>query len=275
MTDTAELPPPAPARQAWFLNAAFDRLSVDDAFAELAAARAGQPFRFVTTPNVDHLVRLSRDPELARLYALAALSICDSRVLELMARLSGEEIAAAPGADLVERLFELTVDPGQPITIVGGDAARIEALAARYGLTDVRWHAPPMNLRTNPKAVAEAAAFVAANPSRYVFLCVGSPQQEMIAEACLQRGDCAGLGLCVGAALDFLTGAADRAPAWLRRARLEWLHRLASEPRRLWRRYLVDAPRVFAMWRAWRRDKRRIERLATALRARAPSPARG
>ena len=81
---------------------------------------------------------------------------------------------------------------------------------------------------------------------------MGAPQQEMIAYAIAQRGDATGVGLCVGAALDFLSGRATRAPLWMRELGVEWLHRLVSEPRRMWRRYLVDGPRVFSLFAAWR-----------------------
>ena len=76
---------------------------------------------------------------------------------------------------------------------------------------------------------------------------VGSPQQELIA-ARVTGGT--GFGLCIGAALEFLTGDQVRAPLVLRKTGLEWAYRLASNPRRLWRRYLVEGPKVFLL--AWR-----------------------
>jgi N-acetylglucosaminyldiphosphoundecaprenol N-acetyl-beta-D-mannosaminyltransferase len=73
----------------------------------------------------------------------------------------------------------------------------------------------------------------------------------MVAKACLDRGDCVGFGLCVGASLDFIGGRVNRAPLWMRTARLEWLHRLASEPKRLWKRYLLEGPKIFWLWAKW------------------------
>jgi N-acetylglucosaminyldiphosphoundecaprenol N-acetyl-beta-D-mannosaminyltransferase len=109
-----------------------------------------------------------------------------------------------------------------------------------------------MGLKLKPGAIVRAAAFAAAQPSRFTFICVGAPQQEMIAYAIAQRGDARGVGLCVGAALDFLTGSAKRAPKWMQNMGLEWLHRLVSEPGRLWKRYLVTGPKVFSLFAAWR-----------------------
>lgn len=232
-----------------FLQVAFTPMSLDAALAAIAArAERRERFAYVTTPNVDHVVGLAREPVRAALYDAAWLRLNDSRVLELLALLRGRDLPAAPGADIAQRVLEEEIAPHEPVTIIGGDAATIAALERRYGLTNIRWHAPPHGVRHKPAAIAEAAAFIAAQPSRYVFLCVGAPQQEMIAWAAALRGDAVGVGLCVGAGLDFLAKRARRAPRWMQHARLEWAFRLASEPRRLWRRYLVEGPRVFALW---------------------------
>jgi exopolysaccharide biosynthesis WecB/TagA/CpsF family protein len=98
-------------------------------------------------------------------------------------------------------------------------------------------------------AIQAAVGFVQAHPARFVFLCVGSPQQERLAARIQATGGATGVGLCLGAALEFVTGAKRRAPAWMQRAHLEWLHRLGSEPRRLWRRYLLEAPRLLRVMR--------------------------
>jgi len=253
------------SRHIWFLNSAFDKIGLDIALRRISERPAAKPFAFVVTPNVDHLVRLEKDTVLARLYAQAWLTVCDSRILERIGRLSGEKIDVAPGSDLTAKLFDQVIDPAEPITVIGGDKGVIDAVVRRYGLKDVRWHEPPMGLRHKPEALAECARFVAENPSRFTFICVGSPQQEMVAEACLDRGDCTGIGLCVGASLDFLGGKAERAPRWMQSARLEWLHRLAQEPQRMWRRYLVDGPKVALLWLSWRKTQRQLRALERAL----------
>jgi exopolysaccharide biosynthesis WecB/TagA/CpsF family protein len=246
------------SRHVWFLNTAFDRIGFDTALERIAMRAPHAPFAFVVTPNVDHLVRMRHDRALAPLYAQAWLTVCDSRVLELLAALSGEDVDVTAGSDLTEALFETAIDRDEPVVVVGGSQAVIDGVKARYGLTDVRWHEPPMGLRHKPDAIAQCAAFIAANPARFVFLCVGSPQQEMIAEACLERGDCVGVGLCVGASLDFLSGQARRAPRWIQRLRLEWLHRLSEEPARMWKRYLVEGPKVMVLWWEWRKARARL-----------------
>ena len=107
---------------------------------------------------------------------------------------------------------------------------------------------PADGVRRGPcTALAATVAFVLAHPARFVFLAVGSPQQEVLAAAIAATGRATGIGLCIGASLEFLAGASRRAPCWMQRCGLEWLFRLCSDPRRLARRYLIDSPAVLAM----------------------------
>jgi len=255
-------------RYVWFLNATFDRIDFNQTIERIDERPPGAPFKFVVTPNVDHLVRLQTEPNwVKKLYAQAWLTICDSRILELIAAISGEKIAVTPGSDLTKALFDSKIDPAEPVTIIGANQQTIEAITARYGLQDVRWYEPPMGLAKNLLAIEQCAEFVAKNPARFIFFCVGSPQQEMVARACLRRGDCEGTGLCVGASLDFLAGAVRRAPPWMQAMRLEWLFRLLSEPKRMWKRYLVEGPKIAFVWWKWHTARATLKRLERLNRA--------
>ncbi|HIG23908.1 MAG TPA: glycosyltransferase [Henriciella marina] len=243
-----------------FLGLTFQPRSTRQAARTIAASALGsESFWYVVTPNVDHMVRLQREKALRGLYDEAGLVLNDSRILELLAGFEKIDLPASPGADIVQTLFEKELDPEEPVVVIGCTASEISALKARFGLSDVRWHDPPMGLRNKPEAVKAAAEFMARNPARFHFLCVGSPQQEMVALAAKQLGNVQGVGLCCGASLDFLTGRTTRAPEWMRKFRLEWLHRLTSEPQRMFKRYLIDGPKIFGMWQ---RDKKRRRQAA-------------
>ncbi len=217
-----------------------------------------KPFRYLVTPNVDHIVRLSQEPDVyGPLYNSAWLSVCDSRILELLASRSNIPLKAVPGSDLTQQLFDNVITPNDPITIIGADKEIVTIIKAKYGLSKVHHLMPPMGLRHKPGAIKECAEFIRDNPARYVFICVGSPQQEMIAKAAVEMDETMGLGLCVGASLDFLGGRTKRAPKWMQKIRMEWLFRLLSEPRRLWKRYLVEGPKIFLIWRKWTKAQKR------------------
>lgn len=237
----------------------FADLEPEAVLAALAARPAGAPFAYVVTPNADHLIRLARDPAaLAPLYAGAALRLLDSRVVAGLARLLGLPTPpVVPGSDLTAALFARVIAPGEPLTLLGGTPATAAALAARFGLRRLAHHDPPMGFDRDPAALEAALGFVEANPARFTFLAVGSPRQELVAEALLRRGRVRGTALCIGASLLFLTGAERRAPRPVQRAGLEWAWRLAQDPRRLARRYLVDDPAILRLlWREAARLRR-------------------
>lgn len=209
----------------------------------------------VVTPNVDHLVRLhraGRDMLLWPAYHDATLRLCDSRVVARLAQLQGIELPVVPGSDLTAKLFE-QLEPGDKIALIGGDALTRGELAARRGDIAVVQHIPPMGMLRNPAAMAAAVEFIVAAQARFTFLAVGSPQQELLAMQVRAAPDARGVILCIGAGIEFLTGRLQRAPLWMQHGGVEWLHRLASNPRRLWRRYLIDGPQIFVL--AWRHGR--------------------
>lgn len=228
-----------------FSGVAFDPLGLDDALAWLDRRTALDPFAYVVTPNVDHCVRLadSPDPDLHAAYAGADLCLCDSRVLAGLARRRGIDLPVAPGSDLTARLLA-AIGPGRRLCLVGGDDVVLKRLQAMLPDVAIAQHQPPMGLRHRPDAMAACVEAVVAARADYVLLAVGSPQQELVAAMLARHPEARGTALCIGASVDFLTGRAKRAPRWMQRLALEWLHRLLSEPRRMARRYLIEGPRI-------------------------------
>ena len=234
-----------------FLNLQFDRLTFSKVKGKLRAVTPSTAYGYIVTPNVDHMVRLHREPALRPLYEGADLCLCDSRVLRLLARLSGISLPLVAGSDLSANLFKDVIKPGDRVAVVGATAAFLEKLRERYPEVEFLHHTPPMGLRSNEKARRKAAEFVAGSKARFTFITVGSPQQEMIAHEAGELPGASGMALCVGAGLEFLTGDQKRAPRQLQLLGLEWAHRLATNPRRLWRRYLVEGPRIFPIYLSW------------------------
>jgi exopolysaccharide biosynthesis WecB/TagA/CpsF family protein len=204
-------------------------------------------FAFAVTPNVDHIIRYCDEPAFRRLYADAAFVLLDSRFLaRLLFLLRGVRLKSSPGSDITKVLFDSIIAPDDSVVIIGANDLLVQRLAQRRGLRGVRHHNPPMGFIHDPVALEACLEFIErASPFRFCFLAVGSPQQEMLAKALLQRGRARGLALCVGASIDFLTGLEKRAPRWLQVLGMEWVYRLAQNPRRLAKRYFVRGPRIF------------------------------
>lgn len=241
-----------------FLGLAYDRLEMRpliDTIVQLARARG---FAYMVTPNVDHIVRLheqirSGDADhLWRCYEKAALCVCDSRVLSALATLRGRKLPVVPGSDLLARLLTSDAVPGDTILLIGGDASALEKLKARFPDLIFDQHRPPMGLLQDPVGLDAATRYVIDNPAKYVLLAVGSPQQEVLADRIASSGAASGVGLCIGAAVDFIVGDERRAPGAMQAIGLEWLFRLLMNPKRLWRRYLVEGPKIFLLAARWR-----------------------
>ena len=235
-----------------FLGFYFDNCSEIEALDKIKTLVATPAFFYVITPNVDHVVALNRakDPLLTNACVHADMTLCDSRILSLLARRSGVNLAAIPGSDLTRQLLN-EKNTSWRCAIIGGDAALHAHIARLYPQHKWTHHQPPMGVRRSPAARVEIAEFVENANADIIFLAIGSPQSEICCYEIAQRGRARGVALCIGASLEFLTGAKKRAPLWMQQYSLEWLHRLGSEPRRLWRRYLVEGPRIFLIWRRW------------------------
>ena len=243
-----------------FLGLPFARLDLAGALAWVRAASQAPGFRYAVTPNVDHMVRLLGGqaepwhPAFDAAERGADLILNDSRVLQRLARLSGVALPVVPGSDLTRALLAGGVPADTPVALVGGGAADAAWLRARFPhLTHVE---PPMGVLRDAAAQAAIVDALAAARPRLTLFAIGAPQSEIVAHRVRADGRAGGVGLCIGASIEFLTGAKRRAPALLQRLGLEWSFRLLSEPRRLGRRYLVEGPRIFGHWRRWVTSRR-------------------
>jgi N-acetylglucosaminyldiphosphoundecaprenol N-acetyl-beta-D-mannosaminyltransferase len=247
-----------PTERKNFLDVGFDVLPVDRLLSRIGAVSSDSAFQYLVTPNVDHMVRLHKHRAdiagLADAYRTADLCVCDSKVLARLARWRGVELPVVPGSDLTSLLFERMIRDGDHVAVIGGNAAMIDDLKRKYPAVRFSQHCPPMGLMGDAAARTRAAQFIVDQKARFTFLCVGSPQQELIAEEASRIGGGRGMAFCIGAALEFITGQTKRAPRLARQLGLEWVHRLVTDPRRLWRRYLVEGPAIFVLAYRWRRS---------------------
>jgi N-acetylglucosaminyldiphosphoundecaprenol N-acetyl-beta-D-mannosaminyltransferase len=178
----------------------------------------------------------------------------------LAARLLGQRLPErVAGSDLVPALCEAAQTIKRPLRLfllgampgVGERAkANIERLWPNVQVTGV--YSPPLGFEKNDAENASILRQIADAQPDVLVVGLGAPKQELWVHA-HRSAIAAPAALCVGATIDFLAGEKKRAPLWMRRCGLEWLHRAASEPTRLARRYARDAwifPQL--VWRQWR-----------------------
>lgn len=213
----------------------------------LSGSRDDPGFRYLVTPNVDHVVQISKKPEIGAIYQHADWMMCDSRILEKLAAARGITLRTYPGADLLRDTLEAPRAPTRRIAIIGPDQTHFDILRQRYPDHELVHVEAPFMKPGEPAWEATLAATEAAQADLYM-LCLSFPKQEIFARDLKLRGRIGGIGLCAGAGVDFLTGQQTRAPMFLRSIGMEWAYRLLSNPGRMWKRYLVDGPKIFALY---------------------------
>jgi N-acetylglucosaminyldiphosphoundecaprenol N-acetyl-beta-D-mannosaminyltransferase len=217
-----------------------------DDVVEQVVAMAGRPApSLVVTPNADQVVNLERDAALRAAYARADLVVADGMPVVWAASLLGTPVKGrVTGADLMPRLCEVAAERGLKVFLLGGGPGVAERAAenlvrAHPTLQVAGLHCPPLGFERDAGQNAALVEAIRASDADLVFVCLGSPKQEVWIHRHLEQFD-KGVFLGVGAAIDFCAGTVKRAPAWMQRSGLEWLYRLSREPRRLIGRYTKD-----------------------------------
>ncbi|MCA1978453.1 MAG: WecB/TagA/CpsF family glycosyltransferase [Thiobacillus sp.] len=223
------------------LGARIDAISWAAALDRLLGWARARDSRYVTICNVHVVVSASRDAAYRDIINCADMATPDGAPVAWMLRRQG--FAGQPrisGPDLMWALCERCAAEGLPIYCYGSTDATLARLAQRlraaFPALKLAVESPPFRALT-PEEDAAAVARIHESGAGIVFVGLGCPKQERwMAE---HRGRVNAVMIGVGAAFDFHAGTVKRAPEWMRNNGLEWLHRLLSEPRRLWKRYLV------------------------------------
>ena len=205
---------------------------------------AGQGFALATI-NLDHLVKLGRDPAFRAAYAAQDMVVADGNPVVWLSRLARRPVSLVPGSDLVLPLVAAATQAGRPVAILGTTEAALSAARARIaalvpGVTFGPCIAPPQEFDPDGATARAMLAEVAAMGPGLCLLALGAPKQERLAALGRQLAPQAGFA-SIGAGIDFLAWHQMRAPEWVRTLALEWLWRALSQPRRLIPRYAACA----------------------------------
>ena len=230
--------PPLAIIDGWGVTAATLQQAID---AAISASLARRPTSLVTL-NLDHVVKLRREPRFRDAYRRAAIVTADGAPIVWLARLQGVVLTRATGADIVIPLSAAAARNSLAVAMFGTSDAVLSAAANKLtgaygtGVQILHSESPPMGFDPAGAAADAALDRMVAAGARICFLALGAPKQELMAARAVERGlpiTC----VSIGAALDFIAGRQRRAPMLMQRLGLEWVWRLASEPRRLFWRY--------------------------------------
>jgi N-acetylglucosaminyldiphosphoundecaprenol N-acetyl-beta-D-mannosaminyltransferase len=230
-----------PARCFQILNVEFDNLTMIELLENLRQGGV------VYTPNVDHLVKLQRDRDFYDIYRQADYRVCDSQIVFYIAKFLGFAIKEKiSGSDLFPAFYTYyRHDLSMEIFLLGaksGVAQRAQDCINQKldRRIVIGAHSPSYGFETNEAECQRIVALINDSRATVLAIGVGAPKQEKWIAKYRHQLTHVKVILAIGATIDFEAGELRRAPRWASQVGLEWLYRLASEPKRLWKRYLLE-----------------------------------
>ncbi|MEM8807109.1 MAG: WecB/TagA/CpsF family glycosyltransferase [Cyanobacteria bacterium P01_G01_bin.38] len=222
------------------LNVEIDNISKDDLLDSLKSGGT------VFTPNIDHIVKLQSDRDFCQAYDSADYRVCDSQILLYVSRLLNKPIQEKiSGSDFFSVFYNhYKGDPDIKIFLLG--AAEGVAIKAQKRINEkvgreivVSAHSPSFGFEKSDQESREIVDLINRSGATVLAIGVGAPKQEKWLYRYKRHLKTVKVILAVGATIDFEAGNIRRAPKWMSELGLEWVYRLITEPKRLWKRYLV------------------------------------
>lgn len=224
------------------LNLEIDNFSMAELLHELKEG-------VVFTPNTDHLVKVQHDEEFLSVYDHANYRVCDSKIVYYAAQFLGTPLKEKiSGSDLFPEFYKYHQS---------NDDIRIFLLGAREGVAEeakgrinrsvnreiiVETYSPPFGFENNEAECQKIITLVKRSGATVLAVGLGAPKQENFIVKFKEQMPEIKIFLAIGATIDFEAGRLPRAPKWTSEWGLEWAYRLINEPKRLWKRYLLDDP---------------------------------
>lgn len=226
-------------------NIPIDCLSMREAVESIGVLMEKRIKSLVVTPNVDHIVKLQKDNLLRQIYAEAALVLPDGMPIVWASRFFGMPLKEkVSGSDLVPRVCEMAADRGYKVFLLGGRPGAAEKakknLSRAYPAIKIAGvYSPPLGFEHDAEERQKIVKMINDSGAEILLVGLGVPKQERWIH---ENQDELNAILCIGVGItiEIMAGVIKRAPMWMQNSGLEWFWRLLMEPKRLWKRYLID-----------------------------------
>ncbi|HFD8692128.1 TPA: WecB/TagA/CpsF family glycosyltransferase [Clostridium perfringens] len=246
-------------------NIEIDNISMDECIEKIDDLINNGKFNYLVTPNVDHIVKLDKDNEFLKVYNNADLIVTDGMPIiwysKIIKRPIKEKIS---GSDLFPKICELSAQKGYKIFLLGAsegvaDIAKKKLQDKYKGLNIVGVYSPKYGFEDDEIELNKIINIVKKSNTDILAVGLGAPKQEKFIfkyKDILQVP----LSLAIGATIDFEAGNVKRAPKWMQNSGLEWFYRLIKEPKRMYKRYILDDRRILRLMINDYRKQKKIRR---------------
>ncbi len=207
---------------------------------------------YVITPNVDHIVKLNKNPSYRKVYDEAALNLADGVPVMWAAKFLGTPLKdKISGSDLLPVMCKVAAEKGYRLFFMGGrvgaaDQAAVEFCTRFPGLQIVGTYCPPFGFEKDDAENTKIVNMIRDAKPDILFVGLGAPKQENWILRFLHQYNVP-ISIGVGASFEFAAKMVKRAPVWMQKAGLEWFWRILMEPKRLWRRYFIEDMQFFPL----------------------------
>lgn len=234
------------------LNTYVNNVSMSEALDEICQLILIKKKSYTVAVNVDVIMKMEKDLDLRKITDEADLTLVDGKPLVWIAKWHKNPVKAKiSGSDLVPELCKLASKRGYSIFIIGGKDGIAEK--AKHNLEKelkdikiVGTYAPPIGFEKDEVELQKINSMISNVHPDILIVCFGCPKQEKWIYENYKKYD-ATVSISAGATVDFLAGNVNRAPRWMADHGLEWVYRLFQEPKRLFKRYLVDDVKIIGL----------------------------
>lgn len=224
-------------------NIYIDNVRMDEVIDKIDQLISLRKKTFVVTPNVDHIVQLSKDKEFQIAYRRADIVLADGMPIIWLSKLLGTPLVErVSGADLVPNLFKLASKKNYKVFILGSSISVLESLEKKIKSSSnpfiLNYYSPYFGFENDQKENDKILKLINNYKPDILLVSLGAPKGEKWIYKHLDLIDTAFVAQ-VGAAIDFVAGSKKRAPKWMQKIGLEWFYRFLQEPVRLFKRYFI------------------------------------
>ena len=229
-----------------------DNVTMGDVLKSIEQHIKNRECAYVTTPNVHHLILLQKDEDFRRVYHNASLALPDGMPLLWAAKFLGVPLKEKiSGSDLLPMSCMMAAEKGYKLFFLGGREGAAEkaaeVLRAKFPMIQIAGiYCPPYGFEKSDFENSKIVKMIKDVNPDILFVGLGAPKQEKWIYRFKDQYQTP-VSIGIGVSFEFIAGMVKRAPLWMQRSGLEWFWRLIMEPRRLWKRYLIDDMRFFGL----------------------------
>ena len=247
-----------PLNRMRFMNTYVDNVTEEEAIRHIEECVKNRTIGFVVTPNVDQIVMMEKNLYFREICDNAELSVVDGHPLLWIAKWYKRPIKEKIcGSDLMPHLCKIAAEKGYKVFLLGaaeGIAAKAADILVEQnpGLKIAGTYSPPFGFEKDEKELEKINTILKESEADLLFVGMGAPKQSVFIYENMHKYQIP-MSFCVGATIDFIAGEQKRAPRWMTDHGMEWLYRLFKEPKRMFKRYIINDTKIIRL--AWKYRK--------------------